>query len=293
MLSKIESEFYIKIWLIFDVVFNGICSVFGIVGNLISLVVLRRLKDCKSTVYLLAILAVTDMVFLIYITVSHVIPGACLVAGYPQCYISIFRGFWISWPLGCTSQTAGTLLTVAITCDRYLTVRFPFKAIAWSMQKKIKLVIIGIILAAMLFNIPRFIDKTDAKLQTLSINDIEQPEAEMLNERDKGMALGSSSSSSLSSATVPVSPSSSFRVARMEIEVDDVKLNMTLNIAPDYDLVIKDMRTLQAQEKTTSRHVLMQYVYNVVLCWLFVYFILLIVPFVLNILLIRELRNPS
>ena len=176
MLSEIEGEFHTKTWFLFDVAFNGICCAFGIVGNSISLVVLRQLKDHKSTVYLLATLAVTDILFLIYITVSRVIPGACLAAGYPQCYISINRGFWISWSLGCMAQTAGTWIIVAITCDRYLAVCFPLKAIAWNMPKKIKRVIVGIILAAVFFNIPRFFDELDMEPQAVSINGTEQNE---------------------------------------------------------------------------------------------------------------------
>ena len=71
-------------------------------------------------------------------------------------------------------QTAGTLLTVAITCDRYLVVRFPLKAMAWNIPKKIKRVIVGIILAAVLFNIPRFFDDVDLKPQAMAINCTEQ-----------------------------------------------------------------------------------------------------------------------
>ena len=172
----LQDDFYTKTWFLFDVVFNGVCCLFGIVGNLISLKVLYRLKDHKSTVYLLTALAVVDLLFLLYITVSRVIPGACLAAGYPDCHTAIFQGFWISWPLGCMVQTAGTWLIVAITCDRYIAVRFPFKAIAWNMPKKIKRVIVAILLAAVLLNIPRFFDGPEMIYEAKQCNKTGQDE---------------------------------------------------------------------------------------------------------------------
>ena len=150
---------YTKTWFLFDVVLNGICCVFGIAGNLISLVVLYRMKEQKSTVYLLFSLGVVDALFLVNTMISRVIPGACLVAEYSECHSAIFAGLWISWSLGSMVHTAGTWLIVAITCERYLAVCYPFRAIAWNMPKKIKRVIVGILLAAVLFNIPRFFDK--------------------------------------------------------------------------------------------------------------------------------------
>ena len=153
-----EGEIYSRTWFIFDVVLSGILSGFGIAGNLMSLIVLCKVKDRSSTVYLLTTLAVVDTLFLVYIVVSRVIPGACLVSGYPDCNTVLSEGLWISWPLGCMAQTAGTWLIVAITCDRYLAVRFPFKKMIWSSSNQIKKVIIGILITAILFNIPRFFD---------------------------------------------------------------------------------------------------------------------------------------
>ena len=59
---------------------------------------------------------------------------------------------------------------MTITCDRYLAVRFPFKAIAWNIPKKIKRVIVGILLASVLFNIPRFFDGIRMIMNIKNIN---------------------------------------------------------------------------------------------------------------------------
>ena len=138
MLFEGKDDFYNWTWFFFDVIVNGICCTFAAAGNLISLMVLYRLKKPKSTVYLLTTLTVVNILFLVYITISRVIPGACLAAEYPECHNTIFQGFWISWPLGCMTQTAGTLLIVAITCDRYLAVRYPVQAITWNMPREDK-----------------------------------------------------------------------------------------------------------------------------------------------------------
>ena len=147
-----EDDFYTNTWFVFNVL-SGLCCTFGIIGHLISSVVLYRMKEQKSTVYLLFTLSIVDVLFLVYILTSKLL---CLVAGYPEYHDAIFRGFWIIWPLGGMAHTAGTWLIVAITCDRYLVVHFPLKKICWNMPKKLKWVIVGILIASVLFNIPRF-----------------------------------------------------------------------------------------------------------------------------------------
>ena len=181
--------FYTETWFLFDVVLNGICCVFGIVGNLISLVVLYRMKEQKSTVYLLFSLGVVDALFLVNTMISRVIPGACLVAEYPECHSAIFAGLWISWSLGSMVHTAGTWLIVAITCERYLAVCYPLRAIAWNMPKKIRRVIVGILLAAVLFNIPRFFDKRGTGLKTIHKVKEERLHEKYEDETTNGVAL--------------------------------------------------------------------------------------------------------
>ena len=155
-------EYFTGTWFFFEVILNGILCTFGMVGNLISLIVLRRMKKNTSNVFLLFTLALVDMLILMDIIVSHVIPGTCKATGNADCCITIQQGFWIHWPLGTAAHTAGTWLIVAITCDRYLAVWFPFKVTAWNMPKKTKRVIAVILLAAVLFNIPRFFGKETA-----------------------------------------------------------------------------------------------------------------------------------
>ena len=107
MMLDEDDGFYTKTWFVFNVL-SGTCCTFGIIENLISLAVLYRMKEQKSTVYLLFTLAVVDALFLVYIIISRVFPETCLVAGYPEHHDAIFRGFWIIWPFGGMAHTAGT-----------------------------------------------------------------------------------------------------------------------------------------------------------------------------------------
>ena len=350
-------EFYNKTWFLFDVIFNGICCTFGVVGNLISLFVLYRLKEHKSTVYLLATLAVMDTLFLLYITISRVIPGACLAAGYPEYHIAIFEGFWISWPLGCIAQTAGTWLIVAITCDRYLAVHFPFRAVTWNIPKKIKRVIFGILLAAVLFHVPKFFDEPQTIIQSegdnaglerntlmqgvyespeivtdlastgtqvtgvtedtsamlISLNDTKETTANAFISEDRSTKrnidkerkermprkvrkVKTRSKRQGKILKEPVSEVNTTEERKWEIvaEISSFAVNLPAKEKPVYVIAQKDDYNITpTEEENSSRNVLMQYVYHITLTWLFVYLIPLTVLFVLNILLIRELRKAQ
>ena len=77
----------------------------------------------------------------------------------------------------------------------------------------------------------------------------------------------------------------------------DAKLTEEEAVMIDYDIVCKykymSYDPVVSRIKATKRHVLMQYVYNVTLCWVLVYLMPLILLFVLNVLLIKEVRKAQ
>ncbi|KAK6180134.1 hypothetical protein SNE40_012339 [Patella caerulea] len=122
-----------------------ICATFGILGNLLSFIVLVSSSLLKSTtcMYMLAI-AVFDTIVLInaVLTLMDLKNREVVV-----CNLLSFLFYF--------SIHSGALLIVAMTFERYIVVKYPLKAAGWVTKTRTKRIILTVGVLSFLINIPQ------------------------------------------------------------------------------------------------------------------------------------------
>jgi hypothetical protein len=136
-----------------------VCT-FGIVGNVLSMVVLgvdRSLRPSAPRL-LLQMLAVADTAMLVaslfFVTLSHVIWNSDWLPVdtrlYDWYYMVLIN------PLYFTAQTASVYMVVVVTTDRYVAVCHPLQAAHYSTVRRARVAVVAVWVAAVLFNLPRW-----------------------------------------------------------------------------------------------------------------------------------------
>ena len=153
-------------------VLTGICGLLvcslGIIGNAVSLVVLqRKIMRTSSTYSYMSALAACDMCVLMFTMVlllNDIEPPKRGVQKWPWVggiYPYLFPFFHAA---AFTCQVISVWLTLAFTVDRYIMICHPFTAEPYCTVSRARLVIAGVFLAGVLFNIPKFFE-----YQTISV----------------------------------------------------------------------------------------------------------------------------
>ena len=135
----------------------------GIIGNGMSLVVLwkKSMQTSTSTYSYLSALAVCDMCVLMFTMVllwNDIEPPKQGVQKWPWVggiYPYLFPFFH---PAAITFQVISVWLTLGFTVDRYIMICHPFTAKQFCRPSRARIVIAGIFLAGVLFNIPKFFE---------------------------------------------------------------------------------------------------------------------------------------
>lgn len=126
------SPTYIYYRTVIDVyVVSGLC-VAGFIGNLLSMIVLRRDRDRpNATNWLLQALAVVDTVYLVASVFIQPLKAVHEVGDRNGLRHALRRVFPYvephAWVLGSTAQTATVWLVLLVTFDRYIAVCQPLK----------------------------------------------------------------------------------------------------------------------------------------------------------------------
>ena len=127
-------------------------SVVGIVCNLLNLLVLsqKHMKESPYT-YLMG-LAVTDMCVLIISLVQRILARAI----HCQSYVLTFYNAYVFIPVGNVFANSSIWITVLLTIERWISVRFPLQTKDVCTRKLARRAILVTILASSLLNSPRF-----------------------------------------------------------------------------------------------------------------------------------------
>nr|ANO39061.1 GCR096 [Schmidtea mediterranea] len=123
---------------------------FGIIGNFLSVIVLKnKVMRSSVSIYLLA-LTLWDTVLLI-----------CALFIGPLMRFENLRVifFKIFYPPALVAQTATIWITVGLTCERYFAVCFPLKAQFFISMKKSFWCVILISLFSIFYNVPRWLEE--------------------------------------------------------------------------------------------------------------------------------------
>lgn len=140
----------------------GIClnivGVLGIIGNVISMIILSRPQMRSSINYLLIGLASCDTVLITTSVLLFGIPSIYPYTGHFFLYYNYIYPFIspVLFPVALISQTASIYMTFTVTLERYVAVCHPLKARALCTYGRAKIYVIASILFALLYNLPRF-----------------------------------------------------------------------------------------------------------------------------------------
>ena len=136
-----------------------VCIV-GFVGNILSIIVLRRDRDKKNTTnWLLQALAVADSLYLFASIFIQTLQTFKSDTNWWPAFKRMYpRARSFIWPIASMFQTTTVWIILVITVDRYLAVTRPFSAYTKKRQH-MKAYVALVCLVATLYNIPRFFER--------------------------------------------------------------------------------------------------------------------------------------
>lgn len=133
---------------------------FGVLGNILSMIILSRPQMRSSINYLLIGLARCDTILIITSMLLFGIPAIYPYTGFLRYYY--FRLYpdisKVVYPLAMIVQTASCYLTLTVTLERYVAVCHPLRARALCTYGRARLYVIVIILFSICYNVPRFFE---------------------------------------------------------------------------------------------------------------------------------------
>ena len=139
---------------IFDGILTNIVVILGLIGNMLTIIILTRRAMRSSTNHYLTALAIWD---------SLVLFGTVLLISLPPIfpyYKNWLFAYSVSYfyPVALIAQTATIWLMVSFTVERYIAVCHPLRAASMCTITRAKFVIFGVSLGSTLYNIPRWFD---------------------------------------------------------------------------------------------------------------------------------------
>ncbi|XP_052817379.1 FMRFamide receptor-like [Mya arenaria] len=137
----------------------NIVSAYGIIGNILSIIVLRHRQMRNSTSYYLISLAVYDILLLLFMSLFLALPTIYLEKDVMEDYFFAYQYMHpYVYPIALIAQTGTVYTTLAFTVERYIAVCKPLHAANTCTMSRTKRVIIFIFVASIAYNIPRFLE---------------------------------------------------------------------------------------------------------------------------------------
>ena len=140
-------------------VFVGTLVVVGVIGNIFALVVFWKESIKSSALFLFQCLSLIDSALLLTVFPLYSMESFVVYTGRLLGYSTIHPYVLVYLlPLVLTAQTATIWLTVLVAVNRYIAICLPLRASRWCTVSKAKKQLAFVLLFAVLFNIPRFIE---------------------------------------------------------------------------------------------------------------------------------------
>ena len=140
-------------------VFVGTLVVVGVIGNSFAFVVFWKESIKSSALFLFQCLSLIDSALLLTVFPMYSMHSFVGYTGWLQGYKAIHPYVLVYLlPLALTAQTATIWVTVLVAVTRYIAICLPFRASRWCTVSKAKKQLAFVLLFAVLFNIPRFIE---------------------------------------------------------------------------------------------------------------------------------------
>ena len=138
----------------------NIVAFFGILGNIISMIILSRPQMRSSINYLLIGLARCDTVLIITSILLFGLPAIDDKTGLLFTYVyKVYPHIApVVFPLALIAQTVTVYLTLTVTLERFVAVCHPLQARSLCTYGRARLYVILIIVFSTLYNLPRFLE---------------------------------------------------------------------------------------------------------------------------------------
>lgn len=147
---------FVQFWI--SGVLLNVVGLFGVLGNLISMIILSRPEMRSSYNFLIYGLASIDTISII---------SCLLVFGIRSMYPYLGDLFWyvnyvfsfttpIMYPIALITQTTSIYMITIVTLERYLAVCHPLRACALCTYGRVKIYLTVCVCFALIFNMPRF-----------------------------------------------------------------------------------------------------------------------------------------
>lgn len=160
--SEDPSATYVNFRIALDVYILVFLCIFGISGNIVSILVLGKDNVVRRTTgFLLQVLAFTDIVYLvlcIFIQTLKTIEKFTDWIPSLKCYFPYIDPF--IWPMASIAQTCTVWLVVVVTADRYVAICRPLHAPQYSTMSRMRKAVVLVFVLSVLYNLPRFWERT-------------------------------------------------------------------------------------------------------------------------------------
>ena len=151
---------------IMSVGLTGSLCVFGIVGNILTLLVFRKFnknssdrKTRSSAHLLLSGLAASDTLLLLALLIMKTVPSfISFTKIYPQFHLTGKYWYWFAygWPCVGVTLTVNTWVTILITIHRFIAIISPHKASIYCTYRKAKVHLMALFLIVTIYALPTF-----------------------------------------------------------------------------------------------------------------------------------------
>ena len=148
-----------------------VCT-FGIVGNVISVLILSKRQMRSSINCCLLGLAACDLVLLFTSLWLFAIPDIYIYTRWFRFYVCDVYPYTTpyAYPISLIAQTSSVYITMTVAVERYIAVCWPLKARSLCTFGRARLYVIAIVICATLYNIPRFFEVTWKECPATFIN---------------------------------------------------------------------------------------------------------------------------
>ena len=158
---------------IMSVGLTGSLCVFGILGNILTLLVFSKFnrnssdkKSRSSAPLLLSGLAISDFSLLFTLFIVKSIPSfVSFTKIYPNFFVTYFFAFLMvyGWPCVGISQSINSWITVLVAMHRFIAILLPHKAAVHCTYKKARIHLIAVCIIVAMYELPTFFNNKISK----------------------------------------------------------------------------------------------------------------------------------
>ena len=144
------------LFIIYVIIFGPIC-LFGLIGNVLSVIVMQWEKKNHVATFLLQSLAMADNLFLLTTGFVQIYSAVTLFFDYDDVWVGPYLKTYV-WPLVHITQLGTIWMTVLIAANRYIAVCRPFQAPTLCTINKVRIQVLSVAIFCFVYCIPRFLE---------------------------------------------------------------------------------------------------------------------------------------